>query len=133
MNKSDLIQHLASRADLSRHDAQRVVDALFSVETGIVTDALRRGERIQLTGFGSFETRRREARMGRNPRTSAAIEIGPSVNAAFKPGASLKLSLSTDVHGPGGGGRTKASAESRRPGTLAPMGDTHGSGGGGRK
>ncbi|HEX6911146.1 MAG TPA: HU family DNA-binding protein, partial [Longimicrobium sp.] len=78
-------------------------------------------------------TRHRGARVGRNPRTSAAIEIGPTVNAAFRPGASLKRTLGGDVHGSGGGGRTKFSLESRQPGTLAPMGDTHGSGGGGRK
>lgn len=90
MNKSDLIQQLASRADLSRTEAQRAVDALFSADDGIIAQALRSGEKVQITGFGSFETRQREARKGRNPRTGKEINIGPSTSASFRAGKGLK-------------------------------------------
>lgn len=90
MNKSELIQQLASRADLSRADAQRAVDALFSVENGLIAEALRTGDKVQITGFGSFETKKREARKGRNPRTGKEIDIAASTSAAFRAGKGLK-------------------------------------------
>jgi DNA-binding protein HU-beta len=93
VNKSELIQQLQSRADLSRSDAQKAVDALFSADDGIIAKALRQGEKVQITGFGSFETRKREARTGRNPRTGKEIKIGASTNAAFRPGKGLKDSI----------------------------------------
>ena len=85
MNKSELIQHVASRADLSRAQATKVVDALFSVENGIISEALRGGDKVQITGFGSFETKRREAREGRNPRTGNEID-GGMVTVDFQSG-----------------------------------------------
>ncbi len=90
MNKSELVQQLATRADISRSDAQKAVDALFSAEDGIIAQALRDGQKVQITGFGSFETRQRGARKGRNPRTGKEIDIGPSSSAAFRPGKGLK-------------------------------------------
>ena len=94
MNKSDLISHLANRADLTRAKAAEVVDALFSVDAGIISRALRNGEKVQITGFGSFESKRREARKGRNPRTGKEIDIAPSTSAGFRIGKSLKDSFS---------------------------------------
>lgn len=90
MNKSELIQQLASRADLSRAEAQRAVDALFSVDNGIIAEALKSGDKVQITGFGSFETKSREARKGRNPRTGKEIDIAASTSAAFRVGKGLK-------------------------------------------
>lgn len=90
MNKSELAQALANRTDLSKADATRAVDALFSPEEGLITEALRRGDRVQITGFGTFETRERKARTGRNPRTGREIRIGPTVSASFRPGKALK-------------------------------------------
>lgn len=90
MNKSELILQLSNRADLPRSEATKVVDALFSVEDGIIAEALRSGEKITITGFGSFETKKREARTGRNPRTGKEIEIAASTNAAFRAGKGLK-------------------------------------------
>jgi DNA-binding protein HU-beta len=90
VNKSDLIQQLQNRADLSRSQAQAAVDALFSPDDGLIAEALRSGEKVQITGFGSFETRKREARKGRNPRTGKEIDISASTNAAFRPGKGLK-------------------------------------------
>ncbi len=94
MNKSELTQQLANRADLSKADAQRAIDALFSADDGIIAQSLKQGEKVQITGFGSFETRRREARTGRNPRTGKEIKIGPSTSAAFKAGKGLKEAIS---------------------------------------
>ena len=90
MNKSELVQNLSDQANLSKADAQRAVDALFSADNGIISKALQDGDKVQITGFGSFETRRREARTGRNPRTGKQIKIGPSTSAAFRPGKGLK-------------------------------------------
>ncbi|HEV2146977.1 MAG TPA: HU family DNA-binding protein [Longimicrobiaceae bacterium] len=93
MNKSELVQQLASRANISRTDAQRAVDALFSVDNGIISQALKSGDKVQITGFGSFETKQREARKGRNPRTGKEIDIAASTSAAFRPGKGLKDSI----------------------------------------
>jgi DNA-binding protein HU-beta len=90
MNKSELIQALASKTDLSRADATKAVEALFSPEDGLITHALRTGDKVQITGFGTFETRERKARTGRNPRTGREIRIGPTTSASFRPGKALK-------------------------------------------
>ncbi|HET7463427.1 MAG TPA: HU family DNA-binding protein [Longimicrobium sp.] len=93
MNKSELVQQLASRADLSRAEASRAVDALFSVENGLIAEALRSDQKVQITGFGSFEAKRREARKGRNPRTGKEIDIAASTSPVFRSGKSLKDSF----------------------------------------
>ena len=93
MNKSELVQQLASRADLTKAQASRVVDALFSVEGGLIAEALRGGDKVQITGFGSFEAKHREARTGRNPRTGKEIKIAASRSAGFTAGKGLKDSL----------------------------------------
>jgi DNA-binding protein HU-beta len=94
VNKSDLTQKLAERTNLSKAEASRAVDALFSPDGGIIAEALKSGEKVQITGFGSFETRQREARTGRNPRTGKEIDIAASTSAAFRPGKSLKDAIS---------------------------------------
>jgi DNA-binding protein HU-beta len=93
VNKSELTTRLSVAADLSKAEAARAVDALFSVENGIISEALRTGDKVQITGFGSFEAKRREARKGRNPRTGKEIDIAPSTSASFRVGKSLKDSL----------------------------------------
>jgi DNA-binding protein HU-beta len=93
MNKSELVQALSDRTDLSRADATRAVEALFSPDDGLIMDTLRRGDRVQITGFGTFETKERKARTGRNPRTGLEIKIGPTVSATFRPGKALKDSV----------------------------------------
>ena len=93
MNKQILVTQLAARAGISKADASRAIDALFSVENGIIAEALRTGDKVQITGFGSFEAKRREARKGRNPRTGKEIDIAPSTSASFRVGKSLKDSL----------------------------------------
>ena len=94
MNKSELTQKLAERTNLSKAEASRAVDALFSVNDGIIAKALKSGQKVQITGFGSFETRKREARTGRNPRTGKEIKIKASKSAAFRAGKGLKDAVS---------------------------------------
>jgi DNA-binding protein HU-beta len=93
VNKSELTQKLADRTNLSKSEASKAVDAIFSSDDGIIAQALRSGEKVQITGFGSFETRKREARTGRNPRTGKEIKIGASTSAAFRAGKGLKDSI----------------------------------------
>ena len=93
MNKTELIGALAQRTGLARSDALKVVEALFDVTDGIISQALRSGDKIQITGFGSFETKHRAARTGRNPRTGKDIQIAASTSAAFRGGKGLRDAL----------------------------------------
>ncbi len=90
MNKSELVQALANETDMTKAEAQRTVDALFNTKEGILASALKKGERVQITGFGTFETRKRKARTGRNPRTGEEIKIGATTSPTFRPGKALK-------------------------------------------
>lgn len=90
MNKSELVQNLANKARLSRADAQRAVDAMFDTNDGIISKALKKGDRVQITGFGTFETRKRKARTGRNPRTGKEIKIAATTSPSFRAGKGLK-------------------------------------------
>lgn len=93
MNKSELQDQLAERAGITKTDAKRVIDEIFGTEDGILTEALKSGEKISITGFGTFETRERAARTGRNPRTGKEIQIAASKAPAFRAGKGLKDSL----------------------------------------
>lgn len=86
MNKAELIDQVARAADLSHASAQRAVDAIF----GAISDSLRNGETVTLTGFGSFSVAQRAERSGRNPRTGEPITIAASRNPRFKAGKGLK-------------------------------------------
>ncbi len=90
MNKTELVDKLAEVTSLGKADAGRAIDALFDVEGGIIVGALKTGAKVQITGFGTFETRRRGPRMGRNPRTGDRIQIPASVTPAFRAGKGLK-------------------------------------------
>ena len=90
MNKSDMVQALADRTGISKADATRAVEAVFDPDNGLIAEALRGGDRVQITGFGTFEAKERKARTGRNPRTGTEIKIGPTVSASFRPGKALK-------------------------------------------
>ena len=93
MNKMELIEAVSSSLDTSKAAAGEIVDLFFSAD-GLLAKELKRGGSINLTGFGSFETRKREARTGRNPRTGKEIKIGPSTSAAFRAGKGLKDAVS---------------------------------------
>jgi len=86
MNKTELINAVAEKANLSKKDSEAAVNAALDA----ITSALRDGDKVQLVGFGSFEVKKREARVGRNPRTKEAIEIPASKVPVFKAGKALK-------------------------------------------
>lgn len=86
MNKTELIAAVAEKTEVSKKTAELVVNAL--VET--IGEELAAGNRIQIVGFGAFETKHREARIGRNPRTKEAVEISASTVPVFKAGKALK-------------------------------------------
>lgn len=86
MTKMDLIDAVAAKVGLTKADAGRAVDALL----GAVESALAKGEKVTITGFGTFEVRQRAARMGRNPQTGAPLHIAASKSPAFKSGKGLK-------------------------------------------
>jgi len=86
MNKSEFIDTVADSAELSKADAGRAVDAMVNA----ITRALKKGDTVTLVGFGTFSSRKRAARTGRNPRTGEEIKIKASMNPAFKAGKALK-------------------------------------------
>ncbi len=86
MNKTELIANVAASADISKKDAEKAINALIENITG----ALKKGDKVQLEGFGTFEVRERAARVGRNPQTKAEIKIPASKVPAFKVGKALK-------------------------------------------
>ena len=86
MNKTDLIAAAAEKSGIAKKDAERVINALLDT----VTTCLVNGEKVQLSGFGIFEVKAREARVGRNPRTKEAIQIPATHTPAFKPSKALK-------------------------------------------
>ncbi|OFW82203.1 MAG: DNA-binding protein [Alicyclobacillus sp. RIFOXYA1_FULL_53_8] len=86
MNKMDLVNKVAETANLKKKDAELAVNSVFAA----IEDALAAGEKVQIIGFGTFETRERSARSGRNPQTGESISIPASTVPAFKPGNRLK-------------------------------------------
>ena len=95
MNKSELIDALASKADVSKKDAAKVLDAL----TSTITEELAKKEKVTLVGFGTFETRERAARIGRNPQTGKEMKIAASVAPVFKAGKALKDAVTAPKRG----------------------------------
>ena len=89
MNKAELIDAMADGAGLSKADAKKALDAFVGATTG----ALKKGDRISLVGFGSFSISRRAARVGRNPKTGAVIQIAAKNTVKFKAGSDLSSSV----------------------------------------
>lgn len=86
MNKSELINAVAEKAALSKKDSEAAVTAALDA----ITAALAEGDEVRLVGFGTFEVKKREARIGRNPKTKEEIQIAATKVPAFKPGKALK-------------------------------------------
>ena len=86
MNKQELIQEIATKAEFSKAAAEKFISAF----TEVVSDAMAEGDKVQLIGFGTFETRERNARTARNPKTGAAVNIAAKSVPAFKAGKALK-------------------------------------------
>jgi DNA-binding protein HU-beta len=89
VNKTDMIDHIATQADISKAAAARALDAFV----GGVKTALKKGSSVSLVGFGTFTVTRRQARTGRNPRTKEPIKIKAARVPKFRPGKALKDSL----------------------------------------
>ena len=86
MNKTQLIEAIAAKADIKKKDAEAAVNAL----TDVIAEALKAGDKVQLVGFGTFEVKERAARDGRNPKTGETIKIEASKSPAFSAGKGLK-------------------------------------------
>lgn len=90
MNKTELINAVAEKAELSKKDAEAAVTAAIDA----IAQALAQGEKVQLVGFGAFEVKTRAERIGRNPKTKETIQIPASKTPVFKAGKALKDAVS---------------------------------------
>lgn len=86
MNRNELVGNIAEKSGLTKKDVETVVNGVIDEITG----ALQKGEKVQFVGFGTFETRERASRSGRNPQTGETLEIPATVVPAFRPGNKLK-------------------------------------------
>ena len=94
MLKSELIQHISSQnPHLYQRDLEKVVDAIFDQ----IIEALARGDRVEVRGFGVFSTKLREARTGRNPRTGVAVSVAPKAMPFFKAGKEMRKRLNREA------------------------------------
>ena len=90
MNKTELIAAVAQATGTTKKDAEKIISATFDT----IAAQMAAGERVQVSGFGIFETKQRQARVGRNPLTKEAIEIPASTLPTFKPAKALKDAVS---------------------------------------
>lgn len=86
MNKSELVAAMAAKTELSKKDSEKALKAFIDV----VTEELKKGDKVQLVGFGTFEVAKRAAREGRNPQTGKSMNIAASKAPKFKAGKALK-------------------------------------------
>ena len=95
MNKAELVEKLARRTELSLRESRILIDAIFDPDprVGLIAAELVRGEKVAISGFGTFEARPRKARVGRNPHTGEPLQIPASRAPAFKAGKPLKETL----------------------------------------
>ena len=95
MNKAELVEKLARRTELSLRESRILIDAIFDPDprVGLIAAELVRGEKVAISGFGTFEARPRKARVGRNPHTGESLQIPASRAPAFKAGKPLKETL----------------------------------------
>ena len=91
MNKTELVAAIAAKEKIEKKAAEAAVNAV----TGAISDALAKGEKVQLIGFGTFQTSERKARTGKNPRTGEAVKIAACTVPAFKAGKGLKEKVNT--------------------------------------
>ena len=91
MKKSEFVTLVAEKTGLSKKDTEKTIDAVFAA----MGDVRAQGDKLQMSGFGTFETKVRAARTGHNPRTGEAIEIAAATIPVFKPGKALKDKVDT--------------------------------------
>jgi integration host factor subunit beta len=97
MTKAELVEEVARAAELTKKDSEVIVEEVFKN----IIQALNRGEKIELRGFGSFRVRQRDARRGRNPKTGAPVDIPAKRVPYFKPGKELKELINAHAEGDG--------------------------------
>ena len=96
MTKAELVEEVSKVSDLTKKHSEVIVDTVFKS----IIDALHRGEKIELRGFGSFRLRRREPRKGRNPKTGDKVDVPPKKVPYFKPGKELKDLINREPEAP---------------------------------
>jgi integration host factor subunit beta len=96
MTKADLIEEVSRLAELTRKDSEVIVETIFDS----VVHALRTGDKIEIRGFGSFRTRQRKPRVGRNPKTGDRVEVPPKKIPFFKPSKELKDMVNQNIEKP---------------------------------
>ena len=114
MTKAALVEEVARVADLTKKHSEVIVDTVFRS----IIDALHRGEKIELRGFGSFRLRRREPRKGRNPKTGDRVDVPSKQVPYFKPGKELKELINRE-HAAPASGLTPSAATATPPGDAA--------------
>jgi integration host factor subunit beta len=135
MTKAELVEEVSRVSDLTKKHSEVIVDTVFKS----IIDALHRGEKIELRGFGSFRLRQREPRKGRNPKTGDKVDVPPKKVPYFKPGKELKDLINraaeeqeAAAHGHGngtgtgtanGGGEPEAAERNTMPSPAVPMGE----------
>lgn len=95
MTKADLVDKLTALGDLTRRDGEVIVDTMFEA----VIDALKSGDKVEVRGFGSFRTRQRNARTGRNPKTGSRVDVPAKRVPFFKPSKELRDLVNRKTHG----------------------------------
>ena len=115
MTKAELVEEVSRVSDLTKKHSEVIVDTVFKS----IIDALHRGEKIELRGFGSFRLRRREPRKGRNPKTGDKVDVPPKKVPYFKPGKELKELINREPDAPAAAtSALSVDADSRRRVTL---------------
>ena len=96
MTKAELIEDVSRAVEMSRKDSEVIVETIFES----IVKSLRTGDKIEIRGFGSFRTRQRDARVGRNPKTGARVDVPPKKIPYFKPSKELKDLVNSTAAGP---------------------------------
>ena len=116
MTKAELVEDVARAAELTKKDAERLVEIVFES----IIETLNHGEKIELSGFGSFRVRERGARRGRNPKTGAPVDIPAKRVPYFKPGKEMKELINLEGAAPASSDGTSAGADSNSGGSQTP-------------
>jgi integration host factor subunit beta len=118
LTKADLIEEVLRVSELPRKESETIVETIFES----IIEALQKGDKIEIRGFGSFRTRQRRGRIGRNPKTGAKVDVPPKKIPFFKPSKELKDFVNTSENGVADDAATPAQAA---PTNSAPGDATH--------
>ena len=118
LTKADLIEEVLRISELPRKESETIVETIFES----IIDALQKGDKIEIRGFGSFRTRQRRGRIGRNPKTGAKVEVPPKKIPFFKPSKELKDFVNNAENG---AGATASVEPHHAPASSTPEGPAH--------